>query len=420
MSVEPLAAEDRVEAGLGSALAPAPAVASDVDRLSAVLLHRPGPELFAVDPGRPGAALFDAAVALHSARREHDAFAAALRDRGVEVLNLEDMVTEVLADPARRRALIDGALPGGAPHVLAAVAERSPARGARALIGGLAVDGQAVLEPLPNLLYQRDCTAWVGGGALVGSMAATVRRREAALLRALYATHPAFAGAPVHAAPPAPFEGGDLLVAGSRRVLLGVSERTSEDGARAVVGTLLTAGDVDEVVTVTVPGGAGFHLDLVLTLVDHDTFAVWAPVRDALRGHRWRRRGAGVTATPVRDPLAGCRVIPIDGADAHAHGRRWDHGTNVLAIAPGVVVGYDDNVRARAQLETAGVEVIAVRGAALSAGRGGPRCLSCPVRRVTDTIDYTDSAGRVARRRTRPSTGTCAPRQTSRCSSGHA
>jgi arginine deiminase len=363
------------------AAAAVPSIRSDVDPLAAVLLHRPGAELQAVDPARPGAALFDGPADLFGTRREHDALTAALRKRGVTVLHLEQLLTDVLTDPARRGALVEGALPGHADDVRATVAALPPARGARALIGGLAIDGRALLEPLPNLLYTRDCSAWVGGRALVGTMAEAVRRREGPLLEALYRTHRAFEGAPVHPGPTTPFEGGDVLVAGCGRVLLGVSERTSEDGARAVVGTLLAAGEVEEVVTVVVPEGAGFHLDLVLTLVDHDTFAVWAPVRAALSGHRWRRRGAIVTATPVDDPLAGARVIALDGADAEAHGRPWDHGTNLLAIAPGVVIAYADNIRAREQLEAAGITTVSVPGTGLGAGRGGPRCLSCPVRR---------------------------------------
>jgi arginine deiminase len=369
----------------------APSIRSDVDPLVTVLLHRPGAELRAVDPARPGAALFDGPADLLGTRREHDALTAALRERGVTVLHLERLLADVLAEPARRRELVERALPGHGADVRAAVVALPPARGARALIGGLDLDGRALLEPLPNLLYTRDCSAWVGGGALVGSMAAPVRRREGPLLEALYRTHPVFAGAAVHPGPVAPFEGGDVLVAGSGRVLLGLSERTSADGARAVAGTLLAAGEVEEVVTVGVPEGAGFHLDLVLTLVDHDTFAVWKPVRAALRGHRWRRSGATVTATPVDDPLAGARVIAVDGDDAEAHGRPWDHGTNLLAIAPGVVVAYADNVRARERLEAAGITVVPVPGAALGAGRGGPRCLSCPVRRDPSLV--VDHAG---------------------------
>src|SRR3954470_7803908 len=148
MSIEPVAPASTPQVALQRA--PAPSVTSDVDPLHTVLLHRPGAELLAVAPDRPDAVLFGAAVDLFSARREHDAFSRALRDRGVEVLYLEDMVASVLADPARRRALIEGALPVHPSHVRAAVAERAPAHGARALIGGLAVDGQTLLEPLPN------------------------------------------------------------------------------------------------------------------------------------------------------------------------------------------------------------------------------------------------------------------------------
>jgi arginine deiminase len=137
------------------------------------------------------------------------------------------------------------------------------------------------------------------------------------------------------------------------------------------------------VTTLRVPPWAGFHLDLALTMVAPDAVAVWAPARGSLRGHRWRAGRAGIVASALDDPLdafpARASAIEIGGLATPEHGRSWDRGVNVLPLRPGLVVAYADNAAANAQLETAGIEVIPIAGSTLAAGRGGPRCLSCPL-----------------------------------------
>jgi arginine deiminase len=277
--------------------APPIGVGSDVDRLLTVLLHRPGPEVAAVARDDPARALFASAPDPDALRRDHDALTALLREQGVEVLLLDALLADVLDGPARR---------------------------------------DAALAWLPNLMYVRDASFWVGAWAVPGTMREPIRRREGPLMDALYRRHPRFAGAAVRARSRVPVEGGDVLPLGDGRVMVGISERTGAEGARQLAAWLLGRAGFHEVVTVQPPAGAGFHLDLVLALVDRDAYAVWAPVRDRLRAHRWRAgRDGTVAATALDDPLAGARVVAIDGDDARAHGRAWDHGTNLLAIAPG-------------------------------------------------------------------------------------
>jgi arginine deiminase len=274
----------------------------------------------------------------------------------------------------------------------------APGHVARALIGGLHADELALsaptdravrlLDPLPNLMFVRDPSAWIGGGVVIGAMASDVRTRESSLIDALYRLHPRFAAAPAwtDTLPVATrVEGGDVLVVGEGRVMIGVSPRTPAAGAHHLATALLARGVATEVLTVTLPPGAGFHLDLVVAMVDRQTFAVWAPARDALRAHRWRATSTGVAVRAVRDPFswlaASSRVIAIGSREDERHGRRWDHGVNVLAVEPGVVVAYADNRRANEQLTAAGVEVLPIPGPALARGRGGPRCLACPLLR---------------------------------------
>jgi len=360
-------------------------VGSEVGRLRSVLLHRPGDELRAVDPANASRMLFAAPMDVQAAQAEHDAFAGALRARGAEVLYLEDLLAEVAVDQPGRRALARLALPRAPASVHRRLELLAPDQVARALIGGVDAD------PLPNLLFIRDPSAWVGPGVVLGTMATAVRAREASLVDALYRLHPRFAAAPAWTdvlPVRTRVEGGDVLVTGENRVMVGISPRTPASGCHRLATELLTAGVATEVLTVTLPRGAGFHLDLVVSMVDRHTFAVWAPIRRALRAHRWRATSAGVEVRAVSDPFsalsASNRVIEIGARADERHGRGWDHGVNVLALEPGVVMAYADNDHANAQLVAAGVEVLPISGPELARGRGGPRCLSCPLLRDPD------------------------------------
>lgn len=371
-------------------------VDSEVGRLRSVLLHRPGSELSVIDQANAARMLFAGPVEVTQAQAQHDAFAATLRAHGAEIVYVEELLTELAADAHRRDRLLSMTMGGLSQSVRRQVALLAPHRIARALIGGLRTSELAVadvdrgdtwlLAPVPNLLFTRDPSTWIGGTAMVGRMATNVRRGESTLMHALYELHPRFAH--LRPAPPV-VEGGDLLVPGWERLVVGISPRTSASRAHRLASTLLGRAAVTEVLTIQMPRGAGFHLDLVLGMVDRETFTVWAPARRTLRAHRWRATTSGVAVCAVADPFSwlssSARVIEVGSPATEQHGRAWDHGVNVLAVAPGVVVAYGDNDRANGQLAAAGIEVIALSGSALASGRGGPRCLSCPLGR--DPLD---------------------------------
>jgi arginine deiminase len=392
----------QLESGRSTApFASASGVESDVGRLRSVLVHRPGDELREIDLANASRMLFAGPVDLDQAQHEHDALASTLQGMGIEVLYLEEMLTEVLGD-ARRRGRVVGAVLGSARASVRSRLQGLPARKvARALIGGLresdlplaAADHARtrLVRPLPNLVFTRDPSVWIGPSVIVGEMATRTRRPEPRLLEALYRLHPRFAGAAgwTHSPPSRrPIEGGDVLVAGRGRVMIGISSRTTMSGAARLTTALLAQGVAREVLSIQVPPAAGFHLDLALSMVDRDTFAVWAPLRHALRAHRWQATSAGIAVAAVADPFRWLsrtsRVIEIGAGASERHGRPWDRGINVLAISPGVVVAYADNREANARLRAAGIEVIPVSGTALGRGCGGPRCLTCPVWRDSD------------------------------------
>ncbi len=388
-------------------------VDSEVGRLRTVMLHRPGPELKRLTPRNNDKLLFDGIPWVDRAQAEHDAFAEALRSHGVEVLYLADLLAETLSVPAARHDAMDAVLSDRRlgdtlrHRVADYLADLSPDDLALALMAGVAHEElrtgsglvfdlmdrhDFVVEPLPNLLFTRDSSVWVGGSVAVTSLAMPARVRETTLTRAIYTHHPRFAGTP-HVYEPAleHVEGGDVLLLAAGVIAVGTGERTTPAGVERLARNVFSAGLAHTVLAVPIAQDrATMHLDTVCTMVDVDAVVMYPNIADTLSALTLTAEGEDVRVTDHEPFLvAAAKAMGIDtlriidtGLDpVTAEREQWDDGNNTLAIAPRLCVAYERNTETNARLEAAGIEVVAIAGSELGSGRGGPRCMSCPISR---------------------------------------
>ena len=389
---------------------------SEVGTLRVAILHRPGAELQRLTPHNTDKLLFDGLPWVARAQEEHDAFADVLRSRGVEVLLLADLVTEALSSGAARMHGISAAVdsrhlgsilaqelsaylrsldPPALAHVLMAgmtFAELTLADSELSLVRRMHQADDFVIEPLPNLLFTRDSSFWIGPRVVITSLALPARMRESSLTDLVYAHHPRFLGARrAFESRSAPVEGGDVLLLSPGVVAVGVGERTAPAGAEALARSLLDDGLAHTVLAVPIARGREqMHLDTVCSMVDTDAVVMYPEIVDSLTAFTIRRADTGLVIADEKPFVAAAadamgieklRVIDT-GRDPVTAGReQWDDGNNTLALAPGVVVAYERNVQTNARLEDSGIEVLSIAASELATGRGGPRGMSCPVAR---------------------------------------
>ncbi len=386
---------------------------SEVGRLRTVLLHRPGTELQRLTPRNNDKLLFDGIPWVGRAQQEHDVFAQTVRDHGVEVLYLADLLAEtlrvfaardecvaaVLDDPRHGDTLrsvlkshLEGLHPDDLATVLIAGLAHEELRGGRGLVYALMPQHEFVIDPLPNLLFTRDSSVWIGDHVAITSLAMPARNRETTLTSAIFTHHPRFAATPhVYDAGLESLEGGDVLLLAPGVLAVGTGERTTPAGVERLARRAFDEGLARTVLAVPIAQErATMHLDTVCTMVDVDAVVMYPNVADELTAIALTPREDGVEVAPPQPFLvAAAKAMGIDtlriidtGLDpVTAEREQWDDGNNTLAIGPRLAVAYERNVETNARLEEAGIEVLRIAGSELGSGRGGPRCMSCPISR---------------------------------------
>jgi arginine deiminase len=417
-------------------------VHSEVGTLRTVLVHRPGLSLERLTPDNRAEFLFDDVVWVERAQREHDAFVAVMRDRGVKVLEFQELLSETLEySQQAKRSIVERAVTSFTVGLSLVADLRSYLLGldactlARALVAGLLVSelddldlaalnrhslgaimsgpNTFVLPPLPNTLFTRDSSAWLYGGVVLPPLHWHARRLEVANAGLIYRYHPTFADGDFEFwYPPggddrrfavedfghgASLEGGDVMPIGRRTVLVGMGERSTGRMVEHIARSLFESDAADRVIACRMQQDRAYmHLDTVFGLVDRDAVTVFPPVVDAMQVYSLRPGDGDDTFDVSEEPsllhavsdalgVKKLRAIPTGGGPFRAAREQWTDANNVVALEPGVVVGYSMNTHTNALLRKAGIEVIEVEGGELGKGRGGCHCMTCPISR--DGID---------------------------------
>ena len=399
-------------------------VKSEIMPLKKVLLHRPGNELLNLTPDSLGRLLFDDIPYLKIAKEEHDEFARILRENGVEVVYLEDLMTEVLdQNPDLRekfirqfvyeagiktpkykdavitflmefhdnKELVLKTMEGINVNELAAM-ERDTEH---SLVDKVTEDSKFLADPMPNLVFTRDPFASIENGISLNKMYSVTRNRETIYAEYIFNYHPDYKDTikyydrynPYH------IEGGDILVLNEHTLAIGVSQRTQPESIEQIALNMFKDPDckIDTILAFNIPNSRAFmHLDTVFTQIDYDKFTYHPGIMDTLQVFEIKEDVAhGVKVEEINDSLENIlekylnkdiTLIPCGGGDKIISEReQWNDGSNTLCIAPGVVIVYDRNNITNAVLRRYGIKVLEMHGSELSRGRGGPRCMSMPL-----------------------------------------
>ncbi len=395
---------------------------SEIGKLNKVLLHRIGGEVDGLVPDNFARLLFDDIPYLKVAQQEHDRFADILRKNGVEVVYYVDEVAKAIEKPDIKdrfiREMLDEVnfssrgvkeaiyayLIAMTPHdlvnkVIAGIRKTDiPDYKPRTLAEKINEAYPFYLDPMPNMYFTRDQAACVGNGVTIHHMSTATRRRESMLFRYIYEFNSDFAPAGTEKwydyNDPFSLEGGDILVLSKDIVAVGLSQRTTAAGIERLTKNLLAESDFRKVLVFNIPKRRAFmHLDTVLTMVDHDKFTIHPEIEGPLQIYELSlKANEEIKLKSITEDLddilakelglPGVRLIRCGGDDVMAAQReQWNDGSNTLCIAPGKVITYERNYVTNDLLDKNGIEVLTMPSSELSRGRGGPRCMSCPVNR---------------------------------------